>query len=64
MKNNTDYESVKSKILAAYSITTEGYRQIFCIMNKGDHQTYLEIASEKLWALQKWIKSTTVTTFD
>ncbi len=62
-ENNTDYASVKKGILVAYSITTEGYRQKFRNL-KLQHQTFLEFASDKYKALQKWLKSALVTTYD
>ncbi|XP_069993527.1 uncharacterized protein [Penaeus vannamei] len=64
LNDNTDYEEVKCAILAAYSITTEGYRQAFRNMNKFSSQTYAEFASEKLRAFKRWIKSASVTNFD
>lgn len=64
LENATDYDLVKSGILAAYSITTEGYRQKFRQLSKSPHQTYLEFASEKLRSLRKWLKSAAVTTYD
>jgi len=64
LNDNTDYEEVKCAILAAYSITTEGYRQAFRNMNKFSSQTYAEFASEKLRAFKRWIKSASVTIFD
>ncbi len=42
LENNIDYTSFKKGILAAYFITTEGYRQKFRDLNL-QHQTYLEI---------------------
>ncbi|XP_063847248.1 uncharacterized protein LOC135092563 [Scylla paramamosain] len=64
LENNTDYDCVKQGILAAYSITTEGYRQSFRKMFKTPQQTYLEFASEKLRALKRWLKSAAITTYD
>jgi len=64
LNDNTDYEEVKCAILAAYSITTEGYRQAFRNMNKSSSQTYVEFASEKLRAFRRWIKSASVNNFD
>lgn len=64
VENNTDYDVVKKAILAAYSVTTERYRQNFRNMNKATTQTFLEFASEKLRALKKWLKSASVTTYD
>ncbi|XP_063856508.1 uncharacterized protein LOC135098191 [Scylla paramamosain] len=64
LENNTDYDCVKQGILAAYSITTEGYRQSFRKMFKTPQQTYLEFASEKLTALKRWLKSAAITTYD
>lgn len=45
--DNTNYEEVKKAILAAYSITTEGYRQAFRNLTKNQTQTYSEFAGEK-----------------
>lgn len=64
IEDNSDYEVVKSAILAAYAVTTERYRQTFRNMNKTSGQTYLEFASEKLRALRHWLKSAAVTTYD
>lgn len=64
VENNTDYDSVKETILAAYSISTEGYRQAFRNLSKPFNQTYSEFASEKLRAFKKWLKSAGVETFD
>ncbi|XP_063592678.1 uncharacterized protein LOC134769876 [Penaeus indicus] len=64
LNDNTDYEEVNCAILAAYSITTEGYRQAFKNMNKSSSQTHAEFASEKLKAFRRWIKSASVGNFD
>ena len=40
VENNTDYTSIKETITAAYSISTEGYRQAFRNLAKLTHQTY------------------------
>lgn len=64
LENNTDYDLVKKGILAAYSITTEGYRQTFRKLTKTPHQTYPEFASEKLKALNRWLKSASVSSYD
>ena len=64
LEDNTNHERVKTGILAAYSIITEGYRQTLRNLNKAPHQTYLEFVSEKLRALKKWFNSAAVTTFD
>ncbi|MPC52494.1 hypothetical protein E2C01_046364 [Portunus trituberculatus] len=64
LENNTDYDLITGGILAAYSITTEGYRQKFRQMSKSQHQTYLEFASEKLRALRRWLKSAAIATYD
>ncbi|XP_063856826.1 uncharacterized protein LOC135098416 [Scylla paramamosain] len=64
LENNTDYDCVKQGIQAAYSITTEGYRQSFRKMFKTPQQTYLEFASEKPRALKRWLKSAAITTYD
>ena len=64
IQDNTNYVQVKEAILAAYSISTEGYRQAFRNLSKSHSQTYAEFAGEKLRALHRWLKSASVTTFD
>ena len=64
LDRNEDYEHVKETILAAYSITVEGYRQAFRRMNKSSNITYNEFASDKLRAFDKWIKVAEVDSFD
>jgi len=64
LDNNDDYELVKETILAAYSITVEGYRQTFRRMNKSNNITYSEFASDKLRAFDKWIKVAEVANFE
>lgn len=64
LEDNTNYDHVKETILAAYSISTEGYRQAFKNLNKPSNQTYAEFASERLQTFHKWLKSATVDTFD
>lgn len=61
---NTDYEETKKAILAAYSITTEGYRQAFRNLTKLPSQTFSEFAGGKFRALNNWLKSAGVVTFD
>lgn len=56
--------SVKEAILAAYSISTEGYRQAFRNLTKLNHQTYVEFASDKLRAFKRWLKSAEVDDFN
>ena len=64
LDRNEDYDHVKETILAAYSITVEGYRQAFRRMNKSSNITYNEFASDKLRAFDKWIKVAEVETFE
>ena len=45
LENISDYEAVKQAILDAFSITEEGYRQVFRDLTKKSIQTYLEILS-------------------
>ncbi|XP_042877134.1 uncharacterized protein LOC122256474 [Penaeus japonicus] len=64
LEDNTDYDEVKTAILTSYAITTEGYRQAFRNLNKLNFETYMEFASEKLRAFQRWIKSASVNSLD
>lgn len=60
----TDYETVKSTILRAYSVTPDGYRQQFRKLRKRFDQTYSEFAQELKRLFKKWLDATQTTTFD
>lgn len=60
----TDYETVKSTILRAYSVTPDSYRQQFRKLKKRFDQTYSEFAQELKRLFKKWLDATQTTTFD
>ena len=64
IEETNDYGTFKKAILDAFSITEEGYRQVFRNQGKTSVQTYLEFASEKLRAFKKWLKCAGVSNFD
>ncbi|XP_068245891.1 uncharacterized protein [Palaemon carinicauda] len=59
-----DYEVFKTAILDAYSVTAEGYRQIFRQTLKNQAQTYLEFFTLKLKQFNKWIDKEQITTLE
>lgn len=64
IEDNTNYTTVKEAILAAYSITKEGYSQVFRNLSKLQYQIYTEFASDKIRALKRWLKSAAVSSYD
>ncbi|XP_064120175.1 uncharacterized protein LOC135224780 [Macrobrachium nipponense] len=64
IKETNDYEVIKKAVIDAFSISVEGYRQVFRNKVKTSTQTYLEFASEKLRDFRKWLKASTITTFE
>lgn len=62
--NDIDYKEDKETILAAYSISPEGYRLTFWNLNKLHYQTYSEFVVENLEISRRWLKSANVDTFD
>ncbi|XP_068205634.1 uncharacterized protein [Palaemon carinicauda] len=59
-----DYEIFKTAILDAYSVTAEGYRQVFRQTLKNQAQTYLEFFTLKLKQFNKWIDKEQITTLE
>ncbi|XP_066980073.1 uncharacterized protein [Macrobrachium rosenbergii] len=59
-----DYEVFKTAILYAYSVTAEGYRQIFRQTLKNQAQTYLEFFTLKLKQFNKWLDKEQITTLE
>ncbi|XP_064098186.1 uncharacterized protein LOC135209441 [Macrobrachium nipponense] len=59
-----DYEVFKTAILDAYSVTAEGYRQIFRQTLKNQAHTYLEFFTLKLKQFNKWIDKEQITTLE
>ncbi|XP_068208290.1 uncharacterized protein [Palaemon carinicauda] len=64
MLEERDYYVLKKAVLDAYSITAEGYRQMFRNSIKGTTQTYLELFQVKLKQFRKWLESENITTFE
>ncbi|XP_064100914.1 uncharacterized protein LOC135211541 [Macrobrachium nipponense] len=58
------YLKAKEAVIDAFSISVEGYRQVFRNKVKTSTQTYLEFASEKLRDFRKWLKASAITTFE
>ncbi|XP_068227609.1 uncharacterized protein [Palaemon carinicauda] len=64
MLEEHDYFIIKQAILDAYSITAEGYRQIFRNSQKQVQQTFLEFMNGKIKQFQKWVDKVDVKTFE
>ncbi|XP_068249256.1 uncharacterized protein [Palaemon carinicauda] len=64
MLEERDYYVLKKAVLDAYTITAEGYRQMFRNSIKGTTQTYLELFQVKLKQFRKWLESENITTFE
>ncbi|XP_068208711.1 uncharacterized protein [Palaemon carinicauda] len=64
MLEERDYYVLKKAVLDAYTITAEGYRQMFRNSIKGTTQTYLELFQVKLKLFRKWLESENITTFE
>ncbi|XP_068250491.1 uncharacterized protein [Palaemon carinicauda] len=64
MLEEHDYFIIKQAILDAYSITAEGYRQIFRNSQKQVQQTFLEFMNGKIKQFQKWVDKADVKTFE
>ncbi len=59
-----DYEFVKERILQAYELVPEAYRQRFRNLVKQDGKTYVEFAREKETAYDRWLLSMRVSDFE
>ncbi|XP_068239120.1 uncharacterized protein [Palaemon carinicauda] len=64
MLEEHDYFIIKQAILDAYSITAEGYRQIFRNSQKQVQETFLEFMNGKIKQFQKWVDKVDVKTFE
>ena len=57
------YDVIKQGILDAYTVTSEGYRQLFRNATKTVNQTFTEFANHKLRLFKKWLAKEEVTEF-
>lgn len=64
ISDTSNYDEVKKAILDAFSISVEGYRQIFRNEVKQSYETYLEFANRKLRDFRKWTKSAGISSLD
>ena len=63
LDDQNNYADIKSSILDAYSIRSDGYRQQFRNYTKPKSHIFVEFASEKLRQFKKWFDATKTTTF-
>lgn len=60
----SDYDTVKTTILRAHSVTPDSYRQQFRNLKKGFERTHSEFTQELKRLFKKWMAVTNTKTFD
>lgn len=59
-----DYDVVKKKVLAAYELVPEAYRQQFRSLKRKNDESFLEFSKRQELVFGRWLASTGTTTFE
>ena len=63
-EQSKDYDVVRERVLTAYKLNPEAYRQQFRSGRMDPSQTFKEFVAEKQRALNKWLEASQLTTFE